>query len=108
MKLHRNCTVLRKKLKTAGHMDLLTGEITHTGQEWVVEPCGTPLFAPEAQRLGKCQSCQSGWQVEHNFPVCPHCQERREPHNVTCLRSECQEKEHKANQERNRRSKRPR
>lgn len=34
--------------------------------------------------------------------VCPHCGEHKQPYNVTCTRSQCQELEALANAERNR------
>jgi hypothetical protein len=62
-----DCTQMRRKLVTHSSLNMATGETTPGRQEWVTEPCGTPLFGAKGQTL--CRSCLSGWTHPNNYPV---------------------------------------
>lgn len=53
------CGTLRRKLVTHG---TLGGKAT--GREWVIEPCGTPLFG-----MKECAACARRWSHPHNHPA---------------------------------------
>ena len=61
------CPVMRRKLVRSYTFDLVTGERKSTGEEWVTEPCGVPLF--ERAQIGKCKACAEGWTHPENYPV---------------------------------------
>lgn len=65
--LHTNCTVLRRMMVTNAVFSLATGATTATSEEWVTQPCGSPLFDTPAQKAGVCQSCADGWSHPHNY-----------------------------------------
>jgi hypothetical protein len=62
------CPVLRRKLVRYGKLVPGTGRMIEDGQEWVTEPCGTPLFGKNREH-GKCSSCAKGYSHEENYPV---------------------------------------
>lgn len=66
-RLHHTCTVMRRKLRR--HGKLTDGEIQFTHEEWVTEPCGSPLFSGDDEIAGVCRSCKSGWSHPNNYPV---------------------------------------
>jgi hypothetical protein len=63
------CQVMRRKLVTHynGFEDAEAGKPSK--QEWVTEPCGTPLFSSDHNETGICGSCAKGWTHPHNYKV---------------------------------------
>lgn len=59
-----DCMVLRRKLVTHGAINS-RGIYTEARSEWVIEPCGVPLFGSER---GMCRSCKAEWIHENNYP----------------------------------------
>lgn len=68
----RNCTVLRRRLVTHSTVDILSGESTDTGIEWVEGACNTPLFTDQERTSGICRTCESGWEHPDNFTISPN------------------------------------
>lgn len=67
--LPHSCTQMRRKLVKHQNLNLATSKTEDAGQEWVNEPCSTPLFSDEERQRGTCRSCAAGWTHEHNFPI---------------------------------------
>lgn len=68
-KLHDHCTTMRRKLVTHHTLNLRTGATTPIRQEWVTEPCNTPLFGLLYKERGTCRACSEGWKTATNYPV---------------------------------------
>jgi hypothetical protein len=68
-KIHTSCTQVRRMLIKHSAVSMQTGERRELGEEWVTQPCGTPLFAEAEKERGTCRACFSGWVHEHNYPV---------------------------------------
>lgn len=64
---HWNCTVLRRMLLTNSAFSPTTGATTPTGEEWITQPCGAPLFYTPERTAGVCQSCANGWNHPNNY-----------------------------------------
>ena len=52
-------------------MNLTTGAMTPTGQEWATRACEVPLFSDLERASGVCRSCASGWTHPENHPLVP-------------------------------------
>ena len=63
-----DCNVLRRKLVKHGTLNPATGVSKTDREEWVIEPCGTPLFGYKAEEPGMCRGCAAEWIHEHNYP----------------------------------------
>jgi hypothetical protein len=91
-----DCPIPRRMFVRRGTLNLTTGKDTLLSEGWERKACGTPLFSDRTM----CDSCQREWQQPRNYFACSQCDEPRKRDDVTCLRSECQEKEAAANRER--------
>lgn len=56
------CPIIRTYVVKHGTLNLETMLTTHTSEEIVTGPCGTPLFGNQRY----CRSCSAGWEVEDN------------------------------------------
>lgn len=63
------CTCIRRMLIKYSELDVRSGEITETREEWVTQPCGAPLFGDNERQRETCDACHSGWTDPHNYPV---------------------------------------
>lgn len=66
-----NCLVMRRKLIRHRRLTLSSGEVTAGTSEWVIEPCGVPLFSDAERAVGQCRSCATGWTHPENYKVSP-------------------------------------
>ena len=68
---HTSCHTLRRVLVRRSTMNLITGAMTPTGQEWTTRACDVPLFSDLERATGVCRSCASGWMHSENYPLVP-------------------------------------
>ncbi len=68
---HSSCHTLRRVLVRHSTMNLITGAMTPTGQEWTTRACDVPLFSDLERATGVCTSCASGWSHPENHPLVP-------------------------------------
>ena len=68
---HTSCHTLRRVLVRRSTMNLTTGAMTPTGQEWTTRACDVPLFSDLERASGVCTSCASGWTHPENSPLVP-------------------------------------
>ena len=68
---HTSCHTLRRVLVRHSTMNLTTGAMTPTGQEWTTRACDVPLFSDLERASGVCTSCASGWTHPENSPLVP-------------------------------------
>ncbi len=65
--ISNQCGVMRVKLVTHTTFDMRTGAKGGERQEWVTEPCGTPMFGDREKADGMCRGCASGWNHPENY-----------------------------------------
>lgn len=52
-------------------MNLRTGAMIPTGQEWTIRACDEPLFSDWEQAGEVCSACASGWTHPEDHPLVP-------------------------------------
>lgn len=62
-----SCTVVRTILQSHGHFNFNENKLVMERQQWVTEPCGTPLFGVARKASGQCAGCARGWNHPNNY-----------------------------------------
>lgn len=64
-----DCQIIRKKLIRYGVMSIVSGTNKSTGERWVTEKCGVPIFGNGSHERKVCDGCLEGWTDPENSMV---------------------------------------